>query len=89
MYKAHFDCYLGDQDKSWAPHVYCLTCVETLSACYAGKNVHMKFGVAMKEDHSNDCYFCQHDVTDCTTAKKKKHIVYPNLQSAMHPVEHS
>ena len=42
-----------------------------------------------QKDHSNDCFFCQHDITGCTTAKKKKHIVYPNLQSAMRPVEHS
>lgn len=53
----------------------------------------MKFGVPMiwyeQRDHSNDCYFCQQDYTGCTTAKKKEHIVYPNLQSAMCPVEHS
>ena len=53
----------------------------------------MKFDVPMiwrkQKDHSNDCYFCQQDYTGCTTAKKKKHIVYPNLQSAMRPVEHS
>jgi len=53
----------------------------------------MNFSVPMiwrkQKDHSTDCYFCQQDYTDCTTAKKKKHIVYPNLQSAMRPVEHS
>ena len=37
MYKEYFDCYLGDQDKSWAPHVCYLTCVKTLSAWYTGK----------------------------------------------------
>lgn len=42
-----------------------------------------------QRDHSNDCYFCQQDYTGCTTAKKKKHIVYPNLQSAMRPDEYS
>ena len=42
-----------------------------------------------QKDHSNDCYFCQQDYMGCTTAKKKKHIVYPNLQSAMRPVKHS
>ena len=42
-----------------------------------------------KKDHSNNCYFCQQDYTGCTTAKKKKHIVYLNLQSAMRPVKHS
>ena len=53
----------------------------------------MKFGVPMnwreQKDHSNDCYFCQQDYTGYTTAKKKKQIVYPNLQSAMRPVNHS
>ena len=42
-----------------------------------------------QKDHFNDCYFCQQDYTGYTTAKKKKHIVYPNLQSAMRPVNHS
>ena len=37
MYKAYFDCYLGDQDKSWAPNAYCVTCVKTLSTWYVGK----------------------------------------------------
>ena len=42
-----------------------------------------------QKDRSDDCYFYQNDFTGCTTAKKKKHIVCPNLQSAMRPVEHS
>ena len=33
-------------------------------------------------------YFCQYDFTGCNTAKKKKRIVYPDLQSAMRSVEH-
>ena len=93
IYDTYFDCCLGDQDKSWVPHVCCVRCVKTLSAWYAGKNLHMKFGVPMiwreQKDNSNDCYFCQHDFTGCTTAKKKKHIVYLNLQSAIRPVEQS
>ena len=73
MYKAYFDCYL-DQDKSRAPHVYCLTCVKTLSAWYGAKNVHIDVPVIWlgQKGLPNDCYFCQHDFTDCTTAKKKK-----------------
>ena len=42
-----------------------------------------------QKDHSNDCYFCQHDFTGCTTARGKKHMVYPNLQSALRSIEHS
>ena len=45
MYKAYFVCYLGDQDKSWAAHVSCLTRVKTLGPWYAEKDVHMQFGV--------------------------------------------
>ena len=93
LYKAYFHCDIGGQDKSWAPHVCCLTCVKTLSTWYTRKNVHMKLGVPMiwleQKDHSNDCYFCQQNYTGCTTTKKKRHIVYPNLQSAIRPVEHS
>ena len=91
MYKAYFDCYL-DQDKSRAPHVYCLTCVKTLSAWYGAKNVHIDVLVIWlgQKGLPNDCYFCQHDFTDCTTAKKKKRkcaqqstqkiYLYPYLQ---------
>ena len=93
LYKAYFHCDTGDQDKTWAPHVCCLTCVKTLGACYANKNVQMKFGGPMiwreQKDHSNDWYFCQQDYKGYTTAKKKKHIVYLNLQSAMRPVNQS
>ena len=93
LYKAYFHCDIGDQEKTWVPQVCCLTCVKTLSAWYANKNIHIKIGVPMiwreRKDHSNDCYFCQQDYTGCTTAKKKKHIVYPNLQSAMRPVKYS
>ena len=71
----------------------CPTCMKTLSAWYEGKNVPMTNGVPIiwreQKDHSNDGYFCQHDFTGCTTAKKKKHIVYPSLQSGIHPAEHS
>ena len=37
LYKAYFYCDIGDQEKTWASHVYCLTCVKTLSAWYANK----------------------------------------------------
>ena len=41
-----------------------------------------------QKDHVSDCYFCLTDVAG-HTAKTEKHIVYPDLQSAMRPVKHS
>ena len=29
-YLAYFEVKLGDQDKSWAPHIACKTCIEHL-----------------------------------------------------------
>ena len=40
LYKAYFHCDIGDQEKTWAPHVCSLTCVKTLNAWYKNKNVH-------------------------------------------------
>ena len=75
LYKAYFHCDIGDQDKSWASHVCCLTIVKTLSTWYARKNFHMKFGVPMiwheQKDHSNHCYFCQQDYTAVLQQRKK------------------
>ncbi|KAI6646865.1 hypothetical protein LOD99_9134 [Oopsacas minuta] len=39
-------------------------------------------------DHYTDCYFCLTDIKGITS-KTKKNICYPNLQSAIRPVEHS
>ena len=46
-YHVYFGVQLGDQDKTWAPHVVCKTCVEHLSN---GLKVSKSFEVC----HSND-----------------------------------
>ena len=38
IYLAYFDVPLGDQDKSWAPHQVCTTCVKTLRSWSQEKN---------------------------------------------------
>ena len=62
IYLAYFGVPLGDQDKSWAPHQVCTTCVETLRSWSQGKNAKLKFGVPMvwrePKNHVDDCYFC-------------------------------
>ena len=47
IYLAYFGVPLNDQDKSWAPHQVCTTCVETLRSRSQGKNAKLKFGVPM------------------------------------------
>ena len=62
LYKAYFGITLGDQDKSFAPHICCRTCVVALRRWSEGKAKSISFGVPMVwregKDHVTDCYFC-------------------------------
>ena len=90
-YKAYFDMKLGDQDKSWAPHMVCKTCVESLRGWTNGK-LKLKFAVPMvwrePKNHFDDCYFCINDMTGFNK-HKKANWQYPSLDSAIRPVAHS
>ena len=92
VYLAYFGVPLGDQDKSWAPHQVCTTCVETLRSWSQGKNAKLKFGVPMvwrePKNHVDDCYFCFVNVKGFNK-KNKQHLQYPNIHSAMRPIPHS
>jgi len=82
---------VGDQDKNWAPHTCCLTCVKRLTDWAMGSR-HINFAIPMvwcePQDHSSDCYFCIKQIKGISS--KSKHIVkYQNLPSAMRPVPHS
>lgn len=92
VYLAYFKVPLGDQDKSWAPHKVCKTCVETLRSCSQGRNARLKFGVPMvwrePTNHSDDCYFCLVNVKGFNK-KNKQHLQYPSIPSAIRPVAHS
>ena len=90
-YKAYFDMKLGDQDKSWAPHMVCKTCVESLRDWTNGK-LKLKFAVLMvrrePKNHFDDCYFCLNDMTGFNK-HKKANWQYPSLDSTIRPVAHS
>ncbi|XP_076037944.1 uncharacterized protein LOC143030832 [Oratosquilla oratoria] len=92
LYELYFGCKVGDQDKSWAPHICWVRCTSSLSAWVKGKGTGLMFGVPMvwrePKDHSTDCYFCLTDIKG-RNRKGKKSIVYPDLQSAIRPVLHS
>jgi len=90
-YEHYFGCEVGDQDKSWAPHFCCVTCVRRLAAWAKGSRC-MTFAIPMiwrdPTDHVSDCYFCLTSITG-VTANSKHTVQYPNLPSAMRPVPHS
>jgi len=91
-YHAYFGVKLGDQDKSWAPHNVCKTCVESLRQWEKGQRKCLKFGIPMiwrqPKNHHDDCYFCVVNMKGFNRHKKSK-WVYPNLESARRPVCHS
>lgn len=91
-YHLYFKCKLGDQDKTWAPHIVCIKCAVTLRGWLKGTRKALPFGIPMvwrePKDHVSDCYFCLTTVSGIS--KKSKHTVkYPSLQSAIRPVPHS
>jgi len=90
-YELYFGCKIGDQDKIWAPHIFCSTCVSNLHGWMRGKRRAMPFAIPMvwrePQDHVSDCYFCLTKVRG-VSYKKRKSIVYPSLPSAIRPVLH-
>lgn len=91
VYFAYFGIKVGDQDKSWAPHRVCSSCVEGLRMWSKRKVKSFRFGVPMiwrePRDHSDDCYFCSCNIQGYNF-KNKREITYPNIESALRPVPH-
>ncbi|GFT77789.1 uncharacterized protein TNCV_8051 [Trichonephila clavipes] len=92
VYFAYFGIKLGDQDKSWAPHVVCSVCVEELRQWFQGKKKSFHFAVPMiwrePKNHSDDCYFCSGSVQGFNL-KNMKGISYPTIIcSAIRSVPH-
>lgn len=92
VYYAYFGLRIGDQDKVWAPHKVCHSCVEKLRLWYKREAKSFRFAIPMmwreQKNHGNDCYFCTCDVQGYNS-KNHKHINYPNLESANRPIPHS
>lgn len=91
-YKAYFGVQVGDQNKSWAPHVVCGSCRSTLEAWYRGERRKLKFGIPRiwrePTDHISNCYFCIVVVTGHRKGKKTDVFDYPDLPSSLRPVMH-
>ena len=89
-YKCYLKCPLGDQDKKWAPHTACKSCINHLNEWNNGKRSSaLSFAVPMvwreSWDHSNDCYFCLINIKGITV-KTRTTIQYPDITSAIRPV---
>jgi len=91
-YDAYFGMKLGDQDKTWAPHMVCKSCTEHLRQWTKGKKKCLNFGIPMvwREPRNHDCdyYVCANDITGIYR-KKYSMLRYSVLEPARHPVPHS
>ena len=90
-YRSYFGIKLGDQDKPFAPHVCCKTCVENLRHWRNGKRKSMPFAIPMVwregKDHITDCYFCMINLKGINH-KNKHYVQYPDVPSAIRPIPH-
>lgn len=91
LYKLYFDCAVGEQDKTWAPHISCVRCSSGLYTWFKSGRA-LPFAIPMiwreQHDHVSDCYFCAFPIKGINE-KNRKHLSYPSLLSAIRPVPHS
>lgn len=89
LFQEYFKMKIGDQDKPWAPHVVCSTCVSTLNN-WKKSNGKTQFDFAvpmywMKVVDHSQCYFCQTNTTGFNK-KNLKNIKYASFTSAKRPI---
>jgi hypothetical protein len=84
-----FGCKVGDEDKSWASQISYVTCVRLFTGRLNGSS-QIPFAVPMvwreTKGHWTDWYFNEHNRI---TFKSKQRVKYPDLPSAMRPVQNS
>lgn len=66
LYNKYFKCPIGDQNKTWAPHIICNKCYRTLTNWNQGTGPGFSFGIPMiwreQKYRTTDCYFCMTDI---------------------------
>ena len=91
VYYAYFVIKLRDQDKAWAQHRVCCSCVSLLKRWSTGKQKSIAFGIPVvwrePKGHGKEYYFCS-CVVDWYNVKNKHNIQYPNLPWAVRPISH-
>ena len=91
VFDIYFGSKVGDQDKSWATRICCVTCVR-IPTGWVNCSRKMAFAFPMVwgelRDHASGCFFCFSNIRRITY--KYRHKVYhPALPSIMRPVPHS
>ena len=93
-YHVYFKVKLGDQYKSFAPHISretLKTCLESLRDWRNKKRKSIPFGVPMVwregKDHVTNSYFCMTNLKGINS-KKKHHVQCPDGPSVIKPVPH-
>ena len=91
-YRLYFGMNIGDQDKSWAPHVICGSSRSNLEGWLRGSGRDMTFAVPRvwrePPNHHDDCYFCM-DIWEYRKVKGRKAMTYPSIPSSIATVPHS
>ncbi|KAJ4445979.1 hypothetical protein ANN_12665 [Periplaneta americana] len=86
-------CKLGEQNKSWAPHICCKACYTNLLDWLNHRRSSMPFAIPViwlePRNHTDNCLLCMVPPLRGMTNYKKKIIVYPNIHFATRPVPHS
>ena len=84
-YLVYFGCKLGDQDKTWAPHVVCKHCTETWDNGVKDKRSPYRLEYPWFGENK---LIISTIVIFASPKKIKGNIQYPNLPSAIRPVPH-
>lgn len=92
-YHHYFGMKVGDQDKTWAPHICCNSCSVILRGWIRKNGRSMPFGIPMiwrePTNHVDNCYFCiVPPIKKGISRKKRLSMKYPNIPSAIRPVPH-
>ena len=85
-YEFYFGCKFRDQDKKWAPHVCCISCVTIRREWLNNKGRSVSFALPMiwrePTDHLTDCCFCIVPPLRRGITKKKRTVNYHNTGSS-------
>ena len=88
-YYTYLKIKLGDPDKTWAPHIICKSCKESLRLGTTGNRTPLELGIPMvwhePTNHFDDCYFCMTNLVGYNK-KNQKTILYPSIPSATRPI---